>query len=641
MNLLLLVLPAIIALALSLALTPLAMRVALRVGAIDQPGERKVHTSPIPRMGGIAVLASVVTVLTVLAFLGGTRTLHHDVLIPLFVGLLPVLAISVTDDIRSLPSLPKFAAHLLGASIAVTLGIRLSDTIHLFGSEIHLGWIAIPLSIIWIAGVTNAFNIVDGLDGLSAGLALISALSLAGVSIVVGRFEMASAALVLGGALLGFLPYNTHPARVFLGDSGAASVGFLLACFALRGGSTLSAGMAILVPIVVLGVPLAETLVSMTRRLLRRLEGEASGGMFEADRRHFHHRLLDMGIDHRKAVLLLYGIGVFLAICAFASLALTASYAAILVGTLLVAAFIGIGRLNYDEFALIRRGYVLRMYDAPMLRSTFFVVFVDLAMAVVALYGAIALKYDDWSIRDHRQLALDLLVVLPPVILTVFWTFRLYRGAWKLASLDDFLRSTTAALIATGVAFSILAFLLRRDVSITFALVFLMLFGFATNSMRLSYRLIALWTQRSASRGEPVLIYGAGVAGMMALRELLSNPDNWMRPVGFVDDDERLVGRVIQGFRVHPSGRGLASSIRETGARGVIVSSSKVPAARVEEIHHECERLNVWVRHFSVNFSDVASVERSALNQAAGGWRLPISKGGNDTTTHRDHVESV
>ncbi len=378
MKVLLVVLPGLFAAVISYLLTPVSRLLAVKLGAIDRPGPRKIHEAPIPRLGGLAVVSAMVLVLGLLCLFSFPlmQELPRDLFAGLALGLLPILAVSIRDDIRPLGALPKLVAQFAGAGIAVWLGIRLGAEVHVFAQPIQLGYLAIPISVLWIVGLTNAFNLVDGLDGLSAGLALISSLSLAAVSFLVGRYGMASASLVLSGALIGFLPYNIYPAKVFLGDSGATAIGFCLACLALRGGATLSAGMAILIPVVVLGLPIAETSVSVLRRLLHGTDvGERRSRLLDADRGHFHHRLIALGLGHRRAVLILYGVGLILAACGLASMFLTTRKAALLFATLLCAAFIGLARLGYYEFAVIRRGLVLKFYETPVLRAALFPVF--------------------------------------------------------------------------------------------------------------------------------------------------------------------------------------------------------------------------------------------------------------------------
>jgi UDP-GlcNAc:undecaprenyl-phosphate GlcNAc-1-phosphate transferase len=258
MTLFYLVCAPILAAILSFLLTPPLRLLAIRIGAVDHPGPRKVHTTIIPRLGGLAVVAScaIVTVLLLLSELPKLDRIAEDLAAGLTLGLAVVLMVSIRDDVSPLRAAPKFAAQLVGASLAVGCGIKLGSEVHLFGNTLVLGWFAIPVSLVWIVGVTNAFNIVDGLDGLSAGLALLSALSLAAGSVMVDQFGVALLALILAGALVGFLPYNVYPAKVFLGDSGATAIGFCLACLTLRGGSTLSSGLAVLTPILVIGIPI-------------------------------------------------------------------------------------------------------------------------------------------------------------------------------------------------------------------------------------------------------------------------------------------------------------------------------------------------------------------------------------------------
>lgn len=593
----------LLAAAISYVLTPVTKRLALRVGAVDQPGPRKVHKVPIPRLGGLAVVVSAVIVSGALCFLDapGIHRLLDPSCAGLGLGLLPILVVSLWDDIHTLPALPKLAAQVAGAGIAVAFGIRLEPQVHLFGHEIALGFLSVPFALLWIVGVTNAFNLVDGLDGLSAGLALISAFSLAFISLLTSRYPMASASLVLAGALVGFLPYNVYPAKVFLGDTGATAVGFWLACLALRGGSTLSAGMAVLIPVVVLGLPVTETLISMLRRFLRRLEHLSPEGLFEADREHIHHRLIALGLSERLVVMALYAVGLVLAACALVSLFMTVQSAALLLVTLLGAAFIGVSRLGYNELALVRRGIVLKFYDVPVLKETLFAVFFDLSMVVVALYGTIVLKYDDWAVAGQRRLALQLLTLLPPVTLVVFWAFRLYLRSWRYASVGDLLRSTSAVVASSGTAFLLCSFT-PFDPPVTFFAIYTLLFLALVNGSRASYRILSYWNRRAVSAGEQVLIYGAGQGGAMALREMLSNSAVGLKPIGFIDDDPEKAGKNVNGYPVFGPIRVLEELIPQRKVSGIVVSSGKIARENILQASLICKRTGTWLRQCRIGF---------------------------------------
>jgi len=439
--------PALAAAAIAFAATPSVCRFARRVGAVDLPGPRKMHAAPTPLLGGLAVIVAVMAVLGAIqiAPIAGLHPLDPPLFLALALGVVPVAAVSIVDDVRPLGVGFRLAAHFAGAAIAILLGIRLGAHVHLFALDLSIGAAAIPLSALWIVGVTNAFNLVDGLDGLSAGLALIAALSLAAVSWMNGCLAMASVAGVLAGALVGFLPFNVFPARIFLGDGGATAVGFWLACLALGGGSTLSAGMAILVPILVLGVPVAETAVSMLRRLVRRGRNGTGPGVFAADREHMHHRLVARGASPRRAVLLLYGAGILAASAGLASLFLTYRAAAVLLVTLMAAAVIGVTRLHYDEFAIVRRRTLLKVRNDLVLKRALFAVFFDLGLMIGAIAAA--------SSIFRREAAGALFEILPAVAIGTFWLVGMYRGPWRLRRRRDVFRSTSAVVLSAGAAF--------------------------------------------------------------------------------------------------------------------------------------------------------------------------------------------
>ncbi len=605
MRLLFLLLPGLLAAVVSYFLTPKTRKLAVKLGAIDSPGPRKIHEVPIPRLGGLAVVSAMVLVLGPLCLFSFplAQALPQDLCAGLALGLLPILAVSIRDDIRPVRPIPKLLLHLAGATVAVAFGIQLGGEVHLFRQVVNVGYFAIPISLLWIVGLTNAFNLVDGLDGLSAGLALISSLSLAAVSFLVGRYGMASASIVLSGALIGFLPFNIYPARVFLGDTGATAVGFCLACLALRGGSTLSAGMAVLIPIVVLGLPIAETSVSMLRRLLRKREvGEPRKRLLDADRGHFHHKLIALGLGHRRAVLILYGVGLVLAACGLASMFLTTRKAALLFATLLCAAFIGLARLGYDEFAVLRRGLVLRFYEAPVLRTALFPVFFDLGLVLVALYAAIGLKYDDWFLVGKPILALRLMSLLPAVTVLVFWACRLYRGTWRHISVEDLLRSSMAVVLSATSGFVLYRLLLDETMEFSLLVIYTLLLLALVNGSRSSFRLLRHWKERGSPEGELVLMYGSGHGGTLALREALSNRLLAIRPVGFLDDDPEKTGRYVNGYPVLGSLEALPRILHESNVKGVVVTTDTISPERLRVARGICEREGVWLMRFTVAF---------------------------------------
>lgn len=618
-------LPALTAAVLAFALAPLAARLALWIGAVDLPGERKIHATAVPRLGGLAVVVTIALVLSAVPWLSGGRwTLPLHLAAPLAFGVLPVFLVSLRDDIKSVRARHKFLAHTLGATIAVFLGVSLQPVVHLFGTPIQVGIFAIPLSILWIVGVTNAFNIIDGLDGLSAGLALISATSMAAVFMLVGQPQMGGVVLVLAGALAGFLPYNVHPARMFLGDCGATAIGFCLAVFALKGGSTLSSGFAALLPVFILGLPIADTLISIARRTLGRLENRA-GGMFVPDSNHIHHRLLALGADHGKAVLILYSAGLLLALAAFISIFLNAHEAGLFVIALLMAGFVGLHRLGYDEFAFIRRGTVLKVYEMPAVKRGMFVVFVDIFLAIAVAYIAVGLKGDEWRLMFIRPAVLDLATAFAPVTVLVFWWSGMYRGSWRVAGLMDLTRACTAVLTVTVAGAIVVSLLASSEYPASLFAIYGVVDLILTASIRASYVVLETTKLRANHQGVPVLIYGAGTSGVAAVRELFRNSAAGLRPIGFIDDDVWKRGRLVSGLPVFGTEREVEGIIRMHGAEAVLVASGKIPEERIARAVETCRRAGASVFRLNVQVERLsADAGRARLHPVPADEPIPM-----------------
>jgi UDP-GlcNAc:undecaprenyl-phosphate GlcNAc-1-phosphate transferase len=294
-----LVLLLLFALVLGLVLTPWVIRLAQRLGAVDEPDQRKVHRLPMPRLGGLAVYLAFVSTLLI------TQPLTAP-LLGLVLGATVIVFLGVWDDVRGLSPRLKLAGQILAALTLIPFGIHVEFVTNPFGGIIYLGLWGVPLTVFWLVAVTNAVNLIDGLDGLASGTALIASLTLAAVAYTLGNMAVVAVALILAGAVLGFLRYNFHPARVFLGDTGSMFLGFTLATLAIMGLSKGATALAVIIPVVILGIPLADTAFAILRRYRNRKP------IFHPDKEHLHHRLLGAGLTHRGAVLVMYGVNVVL-----------------------------------------------------------------------------------------------------------------------------------------------------------------------------------------------------------------------------------------------------------------------------------------------------------------------------------------
>lgn len=293
----------LMALVLTILLTPMVRSFAPEIGALDKPSERKVHSSTIPRTGGIAVyFGFLAAVLFGLLFLGGVRgaVINLRPILGILLGGSIVLLTGLLDDIYHMRPLAKLSFQILGAGVAIYFGVEISFVTNPFNGLLPLGYIAIPLTLLWLVGMTNAINLIDGLDGLAAGVTAISAGTLFFVALRTHQLGAALLMLALSGAVLGFLRYNFFPASIFLGDAGSYFLGFTLAAASVIGVFKTTLVVALIVPLLILGVPIFDTLFAIFRRL------KEKKSPFMADDKHIHHFLLRAGLSQREAVLSIY-----------------------------------------------------------------------------------------------------------------------------------------------------------------------------------------------------------------------------------------------------------------------------------------------------------------------------------------------
>jgi UDP-GlcNAc:undecaprenyl-phosphate GlcNAc-1-phosphate transferase len=296
----------------ALLTTPLAKLLAIRAGALARPGGRHIHEASIPSWGGLAIACGFLLAGPVAAALFDLPRLHPRQLIGLLTGAGLIIAMGVVDDRFHIPARYKLIGQIIAAAILPFFGISITMISNPFGPEAIFPstWLDWGLTIAWVVAATNAINLIDGLDGLAAGVSAISCLALATIGLMRGQAEVALLAVVLGGAAIGFLPWNFHPAKIFMGDTGAYFLGFIIGGITVLGAFKIAASIAIFIPILVLAIPLLEASLSISRRYLR---GQP---IFTADREHLHHRMLDMGMSQRQIALFMYCVTAFCCVIA-------------------------------------------------------------------------------------------------------------------------------------------------------------------------------------------------------------------------------------------------------------------------------------------------------------------------------------
>ena len=328
----------LVAFAISLLTTPLAKKLALKVGAIDMPGKagtasaRHLHAAPTPRMGGLAIFLGFFFSVLLFAPLGSKN-------VSMLIGAVVIVLLGALDDIYDIPARYKLVVQFAAAAVAVAGG----NQINFFS---RLGALSIPATLLWIVLITNAVNLIDGLDGLAAGVSTISCVSLVIIALVYSNPGVAILTSALAGGCIGFLPYNRPPAKIFMGDTGSTLLGYVMAVASIQGLFKFYAIISFVIPFFMLGVPIFDTCFAVIRRLRN---GESP---FKADREHVHYRLMDMGFSKKQTVAVLYGISAILGLTAVVTAASGLSRGLILLvvlGLAVIVMFKGLTRREAEQ----------------------------------------------------------------------------------------------------------------------------------------------------------------------------------------------------------------------------------------------------------------------------------------------------
>lgn len=342
------VIAAAFALGLNLVVIPTILRLAHRFKWYDLPDHRKIHTGLIPRLGGPGMYLSflcvaLLTPILVTLITGGTVTVGYTLrFISLFLGVSLIQAIGLIDDFRPIKALLKFFLQLLAAIIVTAGGFLIRSVTLPYLGSLGLGLFAYPITVLWLVGISNAINLIDGMDGLAGGISAFAALSMGIIALIQGSTVTSVLCFALFGAILGFLVFNFPPAKIFMGDSGSLFLGFCLAVFPLVGGiSKVSAFGTLLVPVTLLTIPILDISTSVIRRLRNKVS------IIHPDKEHIHHKLLDMGLNQRQILWVLYGFSLYLSVVAITSVILPREVNVYLIFVVWVGSLLGYGLLYY------------------------------------------------------------------------------------------------------------------------------------------------------------------------------------------------------------------------------------------------------------------------------------------------------
>ncbi|MDD4878946.1 MAG: hypothetical protein PHR22_00630 [Candidatus Omnitrophica bacterium] len=528
----------------SFLLTPLVKAIAGRAGVVAKPKEDRWHKNVIPLMGGVAIYAAFL--IAYLVYLKGMKGG-----LGLLIGGTSIFLLGVADDLKGLSPQSKLVGQIVCASLTVISGV----TINIIPSVL-----AIPLTILWIVGITNSFNLLDNMDGLSSGVAAIASLTVFACALALKNNEMAMFALILGGAALGFLPHNFHPAKIFMGDCGAMFLGFMLASITVMGTWKEASRLFLVlsIPVLALAVPIFDTIfVTVTRTIDGR--SVAKGG-----KDHTSHRMVFLGWHERKAVTTLYLIALLFGLVAYASFYVKA-YVSITVVTLLFIVVFSLGvflskmtRRKDEALPASPRDVAYYKNQSELIdalikyKRVIFEVVCDLCLICIAYFSSYLIRYDGVVDLFNFGLIAKSLPIMIVIKLLAFSITGVYGNIWRYIGLNEILNIVKGVILGSLVSAAALVLAFRfehfsRMIFLLDAMILLILMS----AVRVAFRLFReqIFVSLDA-KGKKILIFGAGDTGDAFLREVRKNKAFNYWPVGFVDDDLSKQGRRIQGVSV-------------------------------------------------------------------------------------------
>ncbi len=572
---------------LAVALTYAVRPLATMVGAVATPKEDRWHCGTIPLMGGLAIAGAFLAVVPLLPPMTWRAWL-------LIGGAAMLAAVGLLDDFRPLRPQVKFLTQLVVTAVVVAGGVQLTVT----------GVSALDqlITLVWLVGVTNAFNLLDNMDGLSAGIGFIAAAFRCYFFLVDGNTEGALLAATLCGALAGFLLFNFQPASIFMGDTGSLFIGMLVGGLNVMGPFPYSRGTVavLLLPVLLLLVPLFDTaFVTVARTLAGR--SVAQGG-----RDHTSHRLVALGLSERNAVLSLWAMACGSGMVAVLSYRYGLPYTATLVGLLLAGLAVLAVRLGLQRVYPNRAGTtgVVRVLADFQYKTQIATIVLDTALVALAYYSAYVLRFEGALEAELPVFSASILTVVA-LHAVMLGAFGVYQDSWRHAGIRDL--SYLAMAAAAGTAVSLLAVLAQYRFEgysrAVFAIHWLLVTSFLCGS-RVLFRALGELLRTERPEGPRTIIYGAGAGGVMVLREARSNDELDWSVIGFIDDDRQKYRTNVHGVPVLGSLDQVAALIASGGVAQVVVATTAVAPERLETLTRLCAEAGVRTLVASLQFRE-------------------------------------
>lgn len=569
-------------------LVPLLTKMAPRLGLIDEPGERRVHTRPVPRCGGIAVFLGIHAA-CLLLFFWPYMPAYNGVLtggwwIKFFTLTLAVLVLGVGDDRFDINAWLKLAGQVAIALVAFGWGFNAGM---LFNVPLPVP-VDMLATVFWFVAVMNAFNLIDGMDGVAGGLGLIAAVAIAGQALLQGRTGDALIPLALAVSCAAFLRYNFHPASIFLGDGGSMLIGFSVAALGLSLSAKSTTVVALAIPILAVGVPFFDTFLAIWRRSVRKLgDSEENGQIFGADADHLHHRLLQRGLSQRQVALVMYGLACLLLVAGFGSIFLRSSSIALYLIAFIAAVYVIVRHLAYVEMwhstEAIRRGLLRVPRKAT---GVAFYVIMDLLILACALTVAIVFGDQVSLLGEWKERFVALAPAWIGIPFVVLVLSKAYRRVWSRARVVEFLCLVGGLFLGVVLACFVqeMQSLAKHQNEGAFAFVFAGVTAPLICGLRVFPRMVMEFASMVRPEHENMrevssrrtLVYGAGQECTLYLRAralgTLHGDIVHRHFVGLLDDDANLHGRVVHGLKVLGGRQCLEAVVNKHGVEDLVLT---------------------------------------------------------------------